>query len=49
MGVFLATVFLEPPGVRELNVPHFKGLISANLNLRAQVHDITFTHAILHL
>ena len=49
-------VFLEPLGVPECNVPHFKGLISANLNLIAQGHGGTFTFchalfkkAILHL
>ena len=28
-------VFLEPPGLQECNVPHFKGLISANSNLKS--------------
>ena len=43
-------------GVQRHNVPHFKGLISADSNPRAQGHDGTFTfcHAlvkksILHL
>ena len=36
-------VFLEPPGVREPNVPHFKGLIISDWNSRAQVREITFT------
>ena len=42
-------VFLEPSGVREPNVPHFKGLIVSDLNPRAQRRDITFTfcHALL--
>ena len=47
---------MEPLGVRERNVPHFKGLISANLNPRAQGRDSNFTFyhtllkkAILHL
>ena len=42
-------VFLEPLGVRESNVPHFKGIISANLNPRAHGRDGTFTfcHALL--
>ena len=46
----------EPVGVQRHNVPHFKGLISADSNPRAQGHDGTFTfcHAlvkksILHL
>ena len=33
----------EPVGVQRHKVPHFKGLISANLNLRAQGCDSTFT------
>ena len=49
-------VIFEPVGVQRHNVPHFKGLISADSNPRAQGHDGTFTfcHAlvkksILHL
>ena len=36
-------------GVQRHKVPHFKGLISANLNPRAQGHDsnFTFCHALL--
>ena len=42
-------VFLEPLGVKRCYVPHFKGLISGNLEPTAQGHDITFTfhHALL--
>ena len=42
-------VFLEPPGILEPNVTHFKGLIISDLNPRAQGCDSTFTfcHALL--
>ena len=42
-------VILEPLGVQERNVPYFKGLVSANLNPRAQGHDRTsiLCHALL--
>ena len=37
-------VFLEPLGVREPNVPHFKGLIVSDfLNPRAEGRDSTLT------
>ena len=36
-------VFLEPLGVREPNVPYFKGLIIPDLNPKAQERDGTFT------
>ena len=36
-------VFLEPFGVKRRNVPHFKGLIYAKVELEAQGHDSTFT------
>ena len=49
-------VFLEPLGFQRHYVPHFKGLISGNLEPRAQGRDGTFTFchalvekAILHL
>ena len=40
---------MEPLGVQERNIPRFKGLISANLNSRAQGRDIIFNlrHALL--
>ena len=43
-------VFLEPVGVQRRNVPHFKGLINAKVDLEPQGHDTTFTlcHAQLH-
>ena len=34
---------LEPLGVQRCNVPHFKGLIYAKLELEAQGRDSTFT------
>ena len=42
-------VFLEPPRVRERNVPHLKGLISDKLEPTAQGRNSTFTflHALL--
>ena len=36
-------VFLEPLGVQRRNVPHFKGLINAKVDLEAQGRDSTFT------
>ena len=49
-------IFLEPLGVHRHYVPHLKGLISGNLEPRAQGHDgnFIFCHAlvekaILHL
>ena len=36
-------VFLEPLGVQRRYVPHFKGLISAKVDLEAQGRDSTFT------
>ena len=36
-------VFLEPVGVQRRNVPHFKGLINAKVDLGAQGRDTTFT------
>ena len=39
----LDVVFVEPPEVREHNVPHLKDLISANLNPRAEGRGSTFT------
>ena len=37
-------------GVQRRNVPHFKGLINAKVDLEPQGHDTTFTlcHAQLH-
>ena len=42
-------VLLEPLGVQRRYVPHFKGLISGNLDFEAQGRDSTFTflHALL--
>ena len=37
------TTCSKPPGGQEHNIPHLKGLISANWNSRAQRHDSTFT------
>ena len=42
-------VFLEPLGVREHNVPHFKGLLISDLNPRAQGRDSTITLCHAHL
>ena len=36
-------VFLEPVGAQRRNVPHFKGLINAKVDLGAQGRDTTFT------
>ena len=36
-------VIPEPLGVQTHNVPHFKGLISGNLDFEAQGRDSTFT------
>ena len=36
-------VVLEPLGVQRRYVPHFKGLISAKVDLEAQVRESTFT------
>ena len=36
-------VFLEPLGVQRHYVPHFKGLISAKVDLEAQGRNSTFT------
>ena len=40
---------MEPLGVKRRNVPHFKGLICAKVDLEAQGHDSTFIicHALL--
>ena len=40
---------MEPVGVQRRYVPHFKGLICANLDFEAQGRDSTFTflHALL--
>ena len=35
--------FFEPIGVQRWHVPHFKGLISAKVDLEAQGRDSTFT------
>ena len=42
-------VFLEPQGVQRPYVPHFKGLISAKVDLEAQGRDSTFTFCHTHL
>ena len=42
-------VFLEPLGVQRHYVPHFKGLISAKVDLEAQGRDSTFTFCHAHL
>ena len=42
-------VFLEPLGVQWPYVPHFKGLISAKVDLEAQGRDSTFTFCHAHL
>ena len=39
----LTLAFLEPLGVQRRNVPHFKGLIYAKLELEVQRRDSTFT------
>ena len=36
-------MFLKPLGVQRRYVPHFKGLISAKVDLEAQGRDSTFT------
>ena len=44
-------VFLDQLGVQKRNVPHFKGLIYAKVELEAQGRDSTFTicHALLKI
>ena len=48
-STLIRLVFLEPLGVQRRYVPHFKGLISGNLELTAQRRDNTFTfsHSLL--
>ena len=41
-------VFLEPMGVQRHNVPHFKGLIGAKVDLEVQGRDSTFTFCHAH-